>query len=381
MKDFFTYYEILEVGETADPEEIKKAYRSKALEYHPDRVPPRLKKESEEMFKQIGKAYEVLSDPEKRKKYDEELKNLRAGQGFDQTDYSGNPVLQVDKTRFEFKNLKWGTVISDSLAVSNTGNGILTGTIKALMGWVSLSENIIDTQDVQEIEITIDTTILLAKQDYWEAIEIRTNGGNETIHVEISTAPVTNLEVIGSLARSLVSRRWFMPLFYIIGFIFVVSFFMRDRIPDYFGDYKGRVQTISSKTHQEVKERLPQPPQEDVKVYQTLFSKRGPVGYAPVVRERRNAVGNVLERGVEYLRKEEMENIPANEEQEIFYPKTGAFYPIKKSRYPEFYKKCDLDGDGAITLYELGETQYEFNRITAKYPEGDVDSIVKEFVG
>jgi hypothetical protein len=122
------------------------------------------------------------------------------------------------------------------------------------------------------------------------------------------------------------------------------------------------------------------PLKEDVAIYQTLFSKRGPAGYAPAVKERRDASGNVLERRLEYSRKEEMERVQANEEQEIFYPKTGAFYPIKKSRYPEFYQKCDLDGDGVITLYELGEMQYEFNRITTKYPEGDVDSIVKEFV-
>jgi len=367
MKDFFSYYEILEIKETADLEEIKKTYRSKALKYHPDRVPEHLKKRSEEIFKQISEAYEVLSDSEKRKKYDEELKNLRAGQSFDQADYSGNPVLQVDKSRFEFKDLRWGTRVSDYLSVSNAGGGILAGTIKPFLGWVSLSENVIDTPDIQEIEISVDTTILLAGQEYSETIEIQTNGGTESVCVDISTAPLSNVDVIISLARSIVSKRWFMPVFFAISLMFVVSLFLGDLISNYGG--KSVPQTVRPKL-----------PVEDVAIYQTLFDKRGPVGCAPAVREVRDAAGNVLERGVEYLRKEEMENIPANEEQEIFYPETGVFYPIKKSRHPEFYKKCDLDGNGVITLYELGKMQQKFNSITAKYPEGDVDSIVKEFV-
>jgi len=62
------YYKILGVGKNATTEEIKKAYRKLALKYHPDRNPGN--KEAEEKFKQINEAYAVLSDPEKRKHYD-----------------------------------------------------------------------------------------------------------------------------------------------------------------------------------------------------------------------------------------------------------------------------------------------------------------------
>ncbi|MEN2992044.1 MAG: J domain-containing protein [Bacteroidia bacterium] len=62
------YYAILGVPRSADLETIKQAYRRLALQYHPDRNPGN--REAEERFKEISEAYEVLSDPEKRRQYD-----------------------------------------------------------------------------------------------------------------------------------------------------------------------------------------------------------------------------------------------------------------------------------------------------------------------
>ena len=64
------YYKVLGVEKSAGTDEIKKAYRKLALKYHPDRNPSD-KKRAEEKFKDISEAYAVLSDPEKRKQYDE----------------------------------------------------------------------------------------------------------------------------------------------------------------------------------------------------------------------------------------------------------------------------------------------------------------------
>jgi len=62
------YYEILGVAKSASQDEIKKAYRKVAMQFHPDRNPNN--KEAEEKFKEAAEAYEVLSDPDKRAQYD-----------------------------------------------------------------------------------------------------------------------------------------------------------------------------------------------------------------------------------------------------------------------------------------------------------------------
>lgn len=73
MPETKDFYKILGVSETAKPDEIKKAYRKLAREYHPDRNPD--KPGAEEKFKEIQEAYDTLSDAEKRKQYDAMRKN------------------------------------------------------------------------------------------------------------------------------------------------------------------------------------------------------------------------------------------------------------------------------------------------------------------
>lgn len=70
MKD---YYEILEVNVHASKEVINKAYKALAMKYHPDANPPEKKAWAEEKFKEINEAFEILSNEEKRKMYDEKL--------------------------------------------------------------------------------------------------------------------------------------------------------------------------------------------------------------------------------------------------------------------------------------------------------------------
>lgn len=94
-KDF---YHLLGVSENAPPEEIKKAYRQLAKKYHPDRT--KGDKKAEEQFKEINEAYDILGDPEKRKKYDQ-VRKFGAGQ------FAGQNGSWEDLLR-QFGGAAWG---------------------------------------------------------------------------------------------------------------------------------------------------------------------------------------------------------------------------------------------------------------------------------
>src|SRR2546426_10692042 len=96
--DFKDYYSTLGVAKTANAKEIKQAYRKLARKHHPDVNPG--DKAAESKFKEINEAYEVLGDPDKRKKYDELGANWRAyeqagaagGGGVDPRQFGGGDV-------------------------------------------------------------------------------------------------------------------------------------------------------------------------------------------------------------------------------------------------------------------------------------------------
>ena len=77
---FRDYYEVLGVAKSASAEEIKTAYRKLARKYHPDVNPG--DKSAEDKFKEINESYEVLSDLDKRKRYDQLGQNWKSGEEF-----------------------------------------------------------------------------------------------------------------------------------------------------------------------------------------------------------------------------------------------------------------------------------------------------------
>ncbi len=106
------YYEIIGVEKNASLQQIKKAYRSLALKYHPDRVQESEKKQAEEKFKEISEAYGVLSDPKKRELYDQ-----YGHSGIDQKFTSEDIFRQADFSGFEdiFSQLFGGGGGGDSI--------------------------------------------------------------------------------------------------------------------------------------------------------------------------------------------------------------------------------------------------------------------------
>ncbi len=110
------YYEVLTLTRSASPEELKKSYRRLAVQFHPDKNPG--DKKSEERFKELSEAYEVLSDPQKRQMYDQ-FGHAAAGAGgggggaggFDFQGFSGSSINDI-----------FGDIFGDLFGASAGGN-------------------------------------------------------------------------------------------------------------------------------------------------------------------------------------------------------------------------------------------------------------------
>ncbi len=107
--EFKDYYKILGLEPDATSDEIKRAYRKLALQYHPDRNPG--DKAAEDKFKEINEAYQVLSDPEKRARYDQMRRQYERWQrmggapgGFDWSQFAGG-AAGPGGVRVEFRDL------------------------------------------------------------------------------------------------------------------------------------------------------------------------------------------------------------------------------------------------------------------------------------
>ncbi|MEG4110210.1 DnaJ C-terminal domain-containing protein [Microcoleus sp. S13_C5] len=120
--DFKDYYTILGVSKTATPEEIKRAYRKLARKYHPDLNPG--DKDAEAKFKDLNEANEVLSDPEKRPKYD------RFGEHWNQPAYSEAPSSrETNAGTVDFDQYAdFDSFINDLLGRSRNGSQRRTNT-------------------------------------------------------------------------------------------------------------------------------------------------------------------------------------------------------------------------------------------------------------
>lgn len=109
------YYDLLEIPRSADEKEIRQAYRKMARKYHPDVNPGN--KSAEDKFKQVNEAHSVLSDTEKRRKYD------KYGDRWEQADQIEQAEAQVRARGASRPNVHWSTVGSEQPNVTFDGGG------------------------------------------------------------------------------------------------------------------------------------------------------------------------------------------------------------------------------------------------------------------
>lgn len=188
--DFKDYYAILGVSKTASPEEIKKQFRKLALKYHPDRNPG--DKQAEAKFKEISEAYEVLSDSEKRAKYDQFGQYWQqAGQG----GWSGSSGTGVDFGNFDFSQYgNFEEFINELLGrFSTSGNTSSSRTYSyntSANRGSNYSSNFGGFGDFegfgnQKVATDREATIRLSLSEAFNGVTKRLNLGNEMVDVRI----------------------------------------------------------------------------------------------------------------------------------------------------------------------------------------------------
>lgn len=151
------YYDILGIKKDASQDEIKRAYRKLAHKYHPDKADADTRTEMETKFKEVSEAYQVLSDEQKRARYDQFGHAGVNGQG----GFGGNPFGGRGGFEFDFGGFRGGF----------GGFGGFESVIEDLMGSAFANVN-------AEVRITLTQAIL------GDTLSLRTNTG-ETIELKI----------------------------------------------------------------------------------------------------------------------------------------------------------------------------------------------------
>lgn len=190
--DYKDFYAILGVNKNASADDIKKAFRKLAVKYHPDRNPN--DKQAEERFKEISEAYEVLSDAEKRQKYDQ------FGQYWKQAGQGGwpNGNVGVDVGGFDFSQYgNFEEFINELLGRFNTpgGTGTRSYSYRTTTGGPTGYANYGGGFGTQSPEADREATLRLTFSEAFHGVQKRLNLGNEIIEVRIPPGAKTGSRV------------------------------------------------------------------------------------------------------------------------------------------------------------------------------------------
>lgn len=193
--DFKDYYAILGVNKTASADEIKKTFRRLARKYHPDMNPG--DKQAEARFKEVSEAYEVLSDPEKRQKYDQFGQYWKqAGQGWPSsgggvgTDFGSFDFSQYGSFD-EFINELLGRFSTGAAGSARSGGGRTytyrtnTGGANGFNDFGNFGEYSNFDNRASGASSDREATITLSWSEAFHGVQKRLNLGNEVIDVRI----------------------------------------------------------------------------------------------------------------------------------------------------------------------------------------------------
>ncbi len=196
--DFKDYYSILGISKTASADEIKKAFRKLARKYHPDMNPGNA--QAEASFKEVNEAYEVLSDPDKRKKYDQ------FGQYWKQADQGwagrgAGPTPGVNFDGFDFSQYgSFDEFINELLGRMGT-SGTRTGTRQTYNYRTStgFNQGFNDFSTGAKVNADQEAAVTLTFAEGFQGVQKSFTIGNENINVRFpaGTKTGTKLRVRG----------------------------------------------------------------------------------------------------------------------------------------------------------------------------------------
>jgi curved DNA-binding protein len=184
--DYKDYYSVLGVNKNATGDEIKKAFRKLAVKYHPDRNPDN--KASEEKFKEISEAYEVLGDTDKRQKYDQFGRYWQsAPSGSRQSPWGDNTSRSsnVGVSNFDFGNYGSFDEFINDLLGRPFGNTTSRSSRTSTSGFSGNTGFGTQTQSSTAKGGDIEKNITLSYSQAYHGVETQLNLGPENINVKI----------------------------------------------------------------------------------------------------------------------------------------------------------------------------------------------------